>query len=260
MGATASSGCAPHCIQDPDADAFTPLMCFAPEADLVAGVVTTAIAADAMRHVRQPSDNLLVAIPAVLAVHEFVECFVWWGLEGEVAPSTLRAAVWTYLLIAFVVVPVLVPLAVAAVEPAWNRRRVAVPLATGIGVAAVLFVSLVTGAPSAHVDGHHLSYSVDQPDGGLIVVVYVFATCSALLLSQARYVRWFGVANLVAVATLAVVERGGLVSLWCTWAAVTSIAIAVHLRARARELDGVSSGDREVGRTGHGAHTGRRVL
>jgi hypothetical protein len=37
------------------------------------------------------------------------------------------------------------------------------------------------------------------------------------------------------VVLLAWVDRNGFVSLWCGWAAVTSVAIAVHLRHATRE-------------------------
>jgi hypothetical protein len=76
-------------------------------------------------------------------------------------------------------------------------------------------------------------YVVDLWHGGLIVVLYVVATCGSLLLSSHRHVRWFGTANLVAAVILTWVDRSAFVSLWCLWATVTSVAIAVHLRASA---------------------------
>jgi hypothetical protein len=45
-------------------------------------------------------------------------------------------------------------------------------------------------------------------------------------------VRWFGAVNLVAVALLAWIDHTAVISLWCAWAAITSIAIALHVRAR----------------------------
>ena len=36
--------------------------------------------------------------------------------------------------------------------------------------------------------------------------------------------------NLLAVTGLALLLSNGLISLWCVWAAVTSVAIALHLR------------------------------
>lgn len=59
---------------------------------------------------------------------------------------------------------------------------------------------------------------------------YVLATCGSLLASDHRYVRNWGAINLLAALTLAWVSRDGFISLWCLWAAITSIAIAIHLR------------------------------
>ena len=64
----------------------------------------------------------------------------------------------------------------------------------------------------------------------MIVFLYVVATCGSMFVSKYPHVRWFGMVNLVAVGVLAALNRSGLISLWCGWAAVTSVAIAVHLR------------------------------
>jgi len=42
---------------------------------------------------------------------------VWWGQQGHVPPGLAEVALWVYLLIAFVVLPIYVPLAVLALEP-----------------------------------------------------------------------------------------------------------------------------------------------
>jgi len=60
--------------------------------------------------------------------------------------------------------------------------------------------------------------------------MYVVATCGALILSTDRVVAIYGWMNLVVVASLVVLFTSGIISLWCVWAAVTSIAIAIHLR------------------------------
>lgn len=205
-------------------------MCFSAEADVVAGIVVGAIGIDAVRHVRQPSERALAALPVVLGVHQLIEAFVWWGLDDRVPSAVERTSVWLYLVLAFGVLPVLVPFAVRAVEPATDRRRFRVFVATGIGVAAVLMYAVVRGPVDASIEGHHISYVVDLWHGGLIVALYVFATCGAMLLSKHDHVRWFGAANLVAAAFLAWLDKTSFISLWCLWAAVTSVAIAAHLR------------------------------
>jgi hypothetical protein len=77
---------------------------------------------------------------------------------------------------------------------------------------------------------HCLSYQTHTPDGTMLTVLYVLATCVPALLSSRPYLRWFGVVNLVAVAVAATVQRVGFVSLWCVYAALASILIFEHLR------------------------------
>jgi hypothetical protein len=100
----------------------------------------------------------------------------------------------------------------------------------GAAVAATLLYAVVRGPVEARVDDHHIVYQVDLWGGGLLVALYVVATCGSLLQSSERHVRWFGAANLAAVGALAWIDRAGLISLWCFWAALISVAIAAHLR------------------------------
>ena len=103
-------------------------------------------------------------------------------------------------------------------------------LGLGVVVAGVLMVAIVR-TPIVVVDGgNHLHYSAALEFGGLITALYVLATCGALLLSSDRVVVMQGGVNLAAVAALAGLLATGVISLWCLWAAVTSIAIAIHLR------------------------------
>lgn len=206
-------------------------MCFSPEVDLVAGVVVGAVGVESLRHVNRGSERVLAAFPIVLGVHQIVEALVWWGLDGTISAAIGRTATWIYLAIAFGVIPVLVPLAVATLDDPANRPRLAVFAALGAAVTAVLLHALVRGPVAASIEGHHVAYRVDLPAGGLIVVLYVIATCGSLMGSSNPRVRLYGAGNLVAVAALAALDRGALVSLWCAWAAVTSVAINLHLRS-----------------------------
>jgi multisubunit Na+/H+ antiporter MnhB subunit len=86
-----------------------------------------------------------------------------------------------YLAIAFGVLPVLVPLAVGALEPLANRRRVGVFTATGVVVAVVLMYAVVRGPVEASIEGHHIAHRLDLWHGGIIVTLYVVATCGSML-------------------------------------------------------------------------------
>ena len=101
-------------------------------------------------------------------------------------------------------------------------------------MAVVLTYAVVRGPVRASIQGHHIAYDVDLWYGGLIVALYVVAVCGSLLMSKRSHVRWFGVANLLAACLLAWLSQSAFISLWCVWAAVTSVAVAVHLRYAGR--------------------------
>ena len=207
-------------------------MCFSPQADLIAGIGVTAIGVDACRNIRGRSDHLLLAtLPLILGVHELVEDFVWWGLQGHVPHEAGRVALWAYMVIAFVVLPVFVPLAVLMLEPTVRlRRRMAPFVALGVVVSTVLLVAMLRGPVSAARHPWHLSYSIELHHAVIIVGLYVLAICGALLFSGYRHIALFGMANLAAVVALAALTADGFASLWCVYAAISAGAIALHMR------------------------------
>ena len=109
-------------------------MCFSAEVDLVAGVLIGGIGIDAVRHVSVPAQRWLASIPLVLGAHQLIESVVWWGLEGHFSEGVWRFAAWWYLAIAFGLLPVLVPVAVAMLEPVSSRRRASIFVTLGVVV------------------------------------------------------------------------------------------------------------------------------
>ena len=168
-----------------------------------------AIGIDAVRHIRQRREFIALAwIPLLLGAHQFIEALVWLWLQGHVPRGIGHVALWAYLLIAFVVLPVFVPLAVIAHEPTRRRKAMMAPFALiGTVIAAILLAVMVRGPVGVKLAPYHLSYSVRAPDGLLIVVLYV-----------------------VAVIVIARLTISGFASVWCAWAAVSSAAIALHCR------------------------------
>jgi hypothetical protein len=97
-------------------------------------------------------------------------------------------------------------------------------------VALYLMWATIRGPLEVFNGGTHVGYRVQLSAGGIVVGFYVLATCGSLLASSDRYVAMYGVVNLVVVTGLSFLLYTGVISLWCAWAAVTSTAIAVHLR------------------------------
>ncbi|MEO5899039.1 MAG: DUF6629 family protein [Ilumatobacteraceae bacterium] len=207
-------------------------MCFSPQADLVGGLVIGAIGVDVVRHVNGRRRHLaLAALPLILGLHQLDEAFVWWGLQGHVGATVGHVATWIYLLVAFVLLPTYLPLAVLALEPAGRRRQAMVLFAVlGAVVSIVLLAAMIRGPVAATLGHDHLGYETDLSAGVLVVAAYVLATCGSLILSGYKDIAIFGVVNLIAVAVLARLTIDGFASLWCGWAAFSSGAFAIHLR------------------------------
>jgi hypothetical protein len=206
-------------------------VCFSAEADLITGVVVGGAGIDALRHVRHRREWAVASLPLIFGVHQMIETLTWWGLDGDIPESLGRAATWVYLVIAFVL-PLLVPIAILLIEPDSRRRRTVAPFVLlGAAVTVTLLYELFTGPVTAEVEGLYIAYDVSLDFGGEITALYVIATCVPLLLSTSTRFVIFGILNLAAVAVLAWLMATGVISLWCAWAAVTSIVIVIHLRA-----------------------------
>ena len=209
-------------------------MCFSPEMDVAAGVVVGSIGVAALHHADRPQELPLASLPVLFGAHQLTEAFVWWGLRGDVAASTGDAALWLYVLFAFVVLPVLAPVAVLLVEPDGRRRRIIGRFAMLGGlVSAIYLASMLREPMTATIRGHTLGYGTGAPYGDLLAVLYVVGTVGALLASSHRRITLFGAANAVVVPLLVLVSARAFTSLWCLWAALASVVIADHVRRSA---------------------------
>lgn len=217
-------------------------MCFSARADFTAAVVLTPVAVLTLRCVRHRSELVIASLPALFALHQFVEGFVWLGLQGHVSPGVLDAATWAYLVFAQPVLPLLIPVGLLLAERDPARRRWLWPLvALGVAVAVRMTVNLATVPLTASLSDHVVLYQADTGFGIPTAVAYVVATCAPALLSSHRPLRWFGAANLVGLGGAAIVREEAVTSVWCVYAAFASVLLLTHLRS-------VRRGERREGR------------
>ena len=211
-------------------------MCWSPTADAVAGAVIGSLGVVALVGARRGHDRVLGALPLVLGAHQLVEAVVWLETQGRVSAGLGRAAVTTWAVIAFVVLPAFVPLGVLV--SAWpggvGRWRLAGCLVVGMAVSAVFGADVAGRAVTARAEGHVLNYGLGyglgSGAGWLLIGGYLLATLGAPLLSPDRFVRWFGIAAFVGAAGCAAAWRLEFASTWCAYAAVLSVMLLVWVR------------------------------
>lgn len=198
-------------------------MCFSATSSFLAAGVLGSIGVATLRHVREPRALLFASMPTLFALHQFCEGMVWLGLDGHIGKLALDHVAFLFTLYAQGVLPLLMPLAVALMEPRGWRRAV-ILMFTVIG--AIVFAWDVTGLifyPSrTFIEHHSIAYRNPLTGNLAISCLYVLATCGALLLSTHRVVRAYGVLNVVGLTIVEIVKSYAFASVWCFYAAVLS--------------------------------------
>lgn len=205
-------------------------MCLSPEVDLAAGILISVVAVDAIRHNRHKRTLPLALLPGIFALHSFASLFVWWSFQGSVSDSIGNAAIGFYVFVAFVLLPIYVPLATLLVEPhGWRRHVLQGFTLIGIIAGLVYLYYIVQGQASVQECTAFLDFHVDGPSW-VMSALYGAATCGAMLFSGYRPLFIWGVLNCAAIVVLNYRLSHALPSLWCLWAACTSFFVSWFLR------------------------------
>lgn len=197
-------------------------------ADLVAGTALVPVAALTLRKVKYRRELLFAALPALFSAHQLLEVAVWAGLDGRVAPGLAEFAMRAYLFIAWPLLPTYMPLAVMLIDP---RRRAAVAplLVLGLIVSGYLgYVALANPVEVIRHD-HGLEYATVVAHPLFWAVLYIVTVIVSLLMSSYRWIVAFGVLNLIGLILVAIFYVQSFASLWCFFAAGSSLLILMHM-------------------------------
>lgn len=213
-------------------------MCFSASSSFIASAVIGAIGVATLRHVREPRALLFASVPMLFALHQFLEGFVWLGLDSRIGKIALDHVVFLFMLYAQGILPLLMPAAVVLMEPPGGRRR-AILVLTGIGmlVSAWHIYGLVFFSNQAFVEHHSIAYRNPLTGNFWLSCLYILATCGALLLSTHRVVRWYGVLNVVGLTIAQMIKAYAFASVWCFYAAILSVIIYRQFNCRNIDIE-----------------------
>jgi hypothetical protein len=204
-------------------------VCFSATASFTAGVLVGGLGAASLPLVDDRRQWLFAALPLGFGIHQILEGVIWQQVEHSGGTPLRSPAVVAWLVFAWFLLPVWMPLSVYLFEPEERRRRWMLALA-GVGAVtgAYLFVASLSLSAAVVVDQHHIEYQLPLHPGWLLVGPYAAATCLPLLLSSHRFVNRFGVAVTLSLGVAAVVAARQLSSVWCFFAAVLSVGLLWH--------------------------------
>jgi len=206
-------------------------VCFSASADFVGSAVLGTIGVATLREVRHPRELLLAAMPCLFAAHEFVEGFVWLGLDGTFSSQVAHNAGAAYVLYAQGILPFLLPLSVYLIEPTRRQRRRMLGFVILGGVLALyLLWGLIAYPLAISEQAHSILYVNVITTTTLVAVLYVVATCGSLFFSGFRALVELGWYNLVGLLVVSLVKRYAFTSVWCAYAAAVSVIIYFFFR------------------------------
>jgi hypothetical protein len=204
-------------------------MCFSATANFVGSAALGAIGIVTLTKVKHRRELLFAALPTLFAVHQFIEGFVWLGLDGVLSPGVTRDMSAAYMLYAQGLLPFLLPLSVLLFEvDAKSRRRMLPFLAIGTATALYILWALMAYPLQVYVKENSIVYINPATNNTAVAVLYVIATCGSLFFSKIKMMVIFGAANLIILLVVMEYKRYAFTSLWCAYAAIASLIILVY--------------------------------
>jgi hypothetical protein len=201
-------------------------MCFSATANFVGSGALGAIGVVTLTRVKHRRELLFAALPALFAIHQFIEGFVWLGLDGILSPAVTHDMGAAFMLYAQGLLPFLLPLSVLLFEPDGKSRRQMLPFLV-LGAATTLYIlwALTAFPTQVYIRENSIVYMNQATNNTAVAVLYVIATCGSLFFSKIRMMVVFGAANLAILLVVMEVKRYAFTSLWCAYAAIASVII-----------------------------------
>ena len=204
-------------------------MCFSAVANFAGSAVLGTVGVVTLTKVKHRRELLFATLPTLFAIHQFIEGFVWLGLDGTLSPEVAHDMGAAFMLYAQGLLPFLLPLSVMLFEPTRKSRRRMLPFLVIGGATTLYILWALTAYPlQVFVKGNSIVYINPATNNEAVAVVYVIATCGSLFVSKIRDMIIFGAANLVILLIVMAVKRYAFTSLWCAYAAVASVIILAY--------------------------------
>lgn len=204
-------------------------MCFSAAVNFVGSGALAGIGVVTLTRVKHRRELLFASLPILFAIHQFIEGFVWLGLDGILSPKVTHNMGAAFMLYAQGLLPFLLPLSVLLFEPDAQSRRRMQPFLV-IGALTTLFIlwALVAYPTQIFIKGNSIVYINPATNNMTVAIFYVIATCGSLLFSKVKDMVIFGVANMAILLTVMAIKRYAFTSLWCAYAAAASVIILAY--------------------------------
>jgi hypothetical protein len=222
-------------------------MCFSATASFSASVVIGTAAVVIIRSCKTREERYLGVVPLLFALQQLSEGFVWLSMDDDLPFYPLQhVSALCFLFFAWVVWPVLIPLAFYKLEPDPVRKRYCKWLIyVGAVSAAYAIFNMIAKYPVPDKATFHIIYKVKKLyHHDLLFIphqtVYVLATVLPMFLSSLKGAKLLAVVNFIALVVCFWLFQYALPSTWCFFAAFLSCIIYWIIRNKDRQRAALS--------------------
>ena len=204
-------------------------MCFSATANFVGSGVLGTVGVVTLTKVKHRRELLFAALPVLFAIHQFIEGFVWLGLDKILSPTVAHDMGAAFMLYAQGLLPFLLPLSVYLFEPDKSSRVRMLPFVVlGVGTTLYILWALTAYPLQLYVKRDSIVYINQATNNTAVAVLYVIVTCGSLFFSKIKMMVVFGAANLAILLVVMAFKRYAFTSLWCAYAAIASVIILAY--------------------------------
>ena len=219
-------------------------MCVSAEVNFAAAAIIGSVGIATMSHARHPREVLLASMPLLFGLHQFIEGFVWLGLDQKIGTLALHNSSFLFMLYAQAILPFLMPLSVLLVErPGWRRKVIGVITGIALLLAVYMTYGVMAFETRVFAEHHSIVYRNSETESGLTAGLYILVTCGALILSGHKVVRWFGILNLIGLTVVAIVKAYAFSSVISAGTSATRTSLQLAIKTCRRWRDGAHGQD-----------------
>lgn len=202
-------------------------MCFSATASFAASAAMSVVGIASIRSVKRREELPLACIPFLFAIQQFLEGVLWLTLDQPLASCIATKG---FLSFAYVVWPLLMPIAAYLIEPSLRQKARMFPIMVlGWVVAGIGLASLIWTETTVVVHGHSLAYTLPMLYW-LYIPLYVLVVCVSSLFSSYRWVTAFGIGLFLSLVLALTISFATSASVWCFFAAILSGFIFLHFQ------------------------------
>src|ERR1700691_3930766 len=164
-------------------------MCFSATANFVGSAALTTMGVLTLTKVKHRRELLFAALPVLFAIHQFIEGFVWLGLDGILSPAVAHDMGAAFMLYAQGLLPFLLPMSVFLFEADRKSRQRMLPfLALGLGTTLYILWALTAFPLQLYIRQNTIVYINQATNNMAVAVLYVVATCGSLFFSKNKMI------------------------------------------------------------------------